>query len=131
VLPVIAQLHAAAAIGLVVFSFAVAGLAAFGGLARRDRVNSPLRPDRRTLDRAILAVLGLASLGLLTGLWELAAGSRPSDQLHYLYALVAVLILPVARFAGPGWWARNRAIVVSVAGVILIGIAVRLAQTGG
>jgi hypothetical protein len=86
-------------------------------------------PLRLATDRAILATEAAVALALLAGLPELATGQGPRDGLHVVYAVVAIVALPVGR--GWGGLARGpRPLPVGLAGVILLGVLVRLAQTG-
>ena len=126
----IGQLHVGSAILAAVSGLAVAVIAVLA-LATGARSGVARASNRRSLDRAILGALAGLAVGALTGLWQLAAGSHPADPLHYLYAVVAVLILPAARFGGSGWWDRNRGRVVVLGGLILVALVMRLYQTGG
>jgi len=86
------------------------------------------RPFRFARDRAILVVLGLVTLGTVLGLGLLATGSRPGDPLHLVYASVALLVLPIARF-----WTQlssRRGLAVGFGGLIVAALVVRLFQTG-
>ncbi len=110
---VIALLVAAAGLVLVVVVAAGAGRA---------------RPVRFAADRTILAALALVVAGIATGLVVLLTGGGPRDPLHLLYAVVALLVLPVARF-----WGRlgaHRTLALGVGGVVLAALVLRLFQTG-
>jgi hypothetical protein len=85
---------------------------------------------RRWLDRSIIAVEVAVVAALLAGLAQLIAGPGPSDPLHFLYAALLVAALPVARMLG-GRERRPRRWVMVLAGVVALGLLVRLAQTGG
>ena len=85
------------------------------------------RPVRFASDRAILLALGLVSLGILSGLVTLVAGGAPADPLHFVYAVVALAVLPVVRF-----WdrlARRRALALAIGAVVLAALMLRLFQT--
>ncbi len=86
------------------------------------------RPMRFARDRAILGVFVLVLVGAALGLVLLVTGPGPDDALHLLYAAVAVLVLPVARFLEP--LARRRSLALGVAGVALALLVLRLFQTG-
>lgn len=64
------------------------------------------------------------------GLGLLAGSGRPREVLHFIYALVALGMLPVVdmlvRRAGP----RGRAIATFAGAAIGLGVIVRLFQTG-
>jgi hypothetical protein len=83
---------------------------------------------RFAIDRTILAALALVALGTVLGLVILATGGRPADRLHLLYALVALIVLPLARF-----WrvlAGRRSLAVGIGGLVLAALVLRLFQTG-
>jgi hypothetical protein len=86
------------------------------------------RPGRLAVDRVILAALVVIVANVAVGLVLLATGSRPADPLHFLYAVVALLALPIARFWGA--LERRRALALAIGGVVLVGLVVRLFQTG-
>jgi len=86
------------------------------------------RPVRFASDRVILVALVLVALGIGTGFVVFAPGGTPKDPLHFVYALVALAILPAVRF-----WdrlARRRALAVSIGAVVLAALVLRLFQTG-
>ncbi len=114
--------HASGALGLaVVDAFVLAAAIALGLGARAAR---------RWLDRAILVALVLAGINAITGLVMLASGSRPSDLLHVVYAAAALIVLPVARWAGRRPEPGRRAMWVAAGSLVLAGILLRLGQTG-
>jgi hypothetical protein len=86
------------------------------------------RPGRFARDRGILAATVLVAFAIASGALILVLGGRPADPLHFLYALVAILALPVARFWGV--LARRRALAVGCGALILVVLVVRLWQTG-
>ncbi len=86
------------------------------------------RPARFAADRVILAALALVSVGIATGLVVLLTGGRPADPLHLVYALAALLVLPVVRFWGR--LERHRTVMLGVGGVLLAALVLRLFQTG-
>jgi hypothetical protein len=116
----IATIHLVAALMVGASAIAVVAVVITGRMAGRD--------VRFALDRAILAALGFVAIGIVVGLVILATGGRPTDPLHLLYAAVALLILPIARFSDR--LAGHRLLAVGVGGVILAGLVVRLFQTG-
>jgi hypothetical protein len=86
------------------------------------------RPGRLAVDRAILVAMAAVLLAIGSGLLVLAAGGRPADALHFVYAAAALAALPIARFAG--WFASRRALAVVVGALVVAALVVRLAQTG-
>jgi hypothetical protein len=86
------------------------------------------RPPRFARDRVILAAILLVLAGSAVGLVLLVRGPGPADPLHLLYAAVALLVLPVARF-----WdllGSRRSLAVGAGGVVLALLVLRLFQTG-
>ena len=67
---------------------------------------------------------------VVTGVLGPLGGRWPGDPLHFLYAALALAILPFARYLGRG---SDHATVrwVLVGGVVQIGLLVRLWMTGG
>ena len=88
------------------------------------------RSVRRLTDRLILAALVAVAVAIASGLLLLVTGHSPTDPLHLLYAVVALAALPVARFAVPSVRSERRGWIVAGGGLILIGLMVRLLQTG-
>lgn len=86
------------------------------------------RPTRFAADRAILLALAVVALGILSGLLVFLGGGAPADPLHFVYAVVALAILPAIRF-----WdrlARHRSAALGIGALLLAGLALRLFQTG-
>jgi len=65
------------------------------------------------------------------GLVLLIQGHRPPDGLHYLYGVVAVVTLPAAYFMSAGGSERRDSMVFGFASLLLVGVALRGAMTGG
>jgi hypothetical protein len=85
--------------------------------------------SRFAIDRLILAAEAAVALAIITGLLEVAGGSLPGDQLHAVYAAVALVGLPIGR----GWRGISSGpapVPLIVAGLVVLGVLVRLAQTG-
>jgi hypothetical protein len=128
-MPSAAVLHAwlAAAVALLTVGATLLGALAGSGVARGRAV-------RRWLDRLVLAVLAVVAANLLLGaaVALLASGGKgPADLLHLVYAMVALLTLPVLRLeamrrrsARIGWW-------VCAGGLVTLGALLRLWATGG
>lgn len=79
---------------------------------------------------ALIINEGVAILQGLLGLLLRVTGSAPHDPLHYLYGAVAVLTLPAAYFMSDGGRQRRDSLVFGLAGVLLVGIALRGIMTG-
>lgn len=117
-----ASIHLALGVAAAVLGGTTAVLAAIG-LGRG-------RLPRLWLDRAILLALFVVALAIVTGPMLLATGHIPNDPLHLLYAGVALATLPIARFAFPAATPRRRAWLMLAGGLLLVGLFVRLLQTG-
>lgn len=85
---------------------------------------------RLWLDRMVLVALILAGINALAGIALIASGHAPSDLLHVVYGAAALIVLPVARWAGRGADLRRRALWVAAGSVVLAGVLLRLGQTG-
>ncbi len=117
---------------------AAAGIAAVAAASVGALVGvGPVRGHtaRLWLDRLVLAVLVLVAANVVLGgaLAILAVGGRsgPADPLHLVYAVVALIALPVLRLEAMrrrstrvGWW-------VSAGGLVTLGALLRLWATGG
>lgn len=77
------------------------------------------------LDEGVAVLQGLIGIGLLL------QGHRPADPLHYLYGVVAVITIPAAYFLGSGAQERKDSGIFGLAGLLLVGIAIRGMMTGG
>jgi hypothetical protein len=85
--------------------------------------------SRKWLDRTILGALFAVAAAGVSGATLAVSGHSPSDALHYLYAVVALVTLPLARFWG-GRLAAPRPGRMLLAGLIFTGVTLRLFQTG-
>jgi hypothetical protein len=133
--PNVAAAHQVAALAILGVTIALVGAAAWSWTAARRTEG---RSDHRfAVDRLVLAVEAFIALDVGLGSLLLVTGARPSDALHLLYGLAALVTLPV------GWWWGGRpdgpgAISVRhrrdgrllLAAAILVGIELRLVATG-
>ena len=128
-MPSAAELHAWLAVAGAVLATGATVLGLLTGIGvTRGRV------ARLWIDRLILAILAVVAVDLLlgAGVALLASGGRgPADPLHLVYAVVALLALPAARFEVErrgstriGWW-------VCAGGLVTLGALLRLWATGG
>ena len=85
------------------------------------------RYPRVALDRLVLAALVVVPLASLTGL---PAVGRLSDPLHLLYAVVALVALPAARYASRTGAPRRRAAWMLGGALVMSGVVLRLFLTG-
>lgn len=95
------------------------------------------RDHRFAVDRLVLIVLAAVGVAALQGLAVLATGARPGEPLHVLYAVLALVALPVAWALGGRAAAgarsgerRRRDAWVAVSAVVMLGIELRLFLTG-
>ena len=86
---------------------------------------------RRGLDRLVLGLLAATGAGAILGLGVLVGQRPPSDALHLVYGVAAVVAVPGARLiAGMrrsprlGWW-------LAAGGLVTLGALLRLWATGG
>ena len=103
--------------------------------AATGRRSSGRRDHRLATDRAILVVLGLLVAAGLLGVALLVMGSRPTDPLHFLYAVAGLVCLPAAIWIGAGRPAADSTRVrrdtwTAGGAVVLFGIGLRLLATG-
>jgi hypothetical protein len=115
-------LHAASAVATAVCGVAIGVLGLIAAVTGRQL--------RLTLDRLVLVGLVAAGVAIVTGpvLWWL--GRQPRDPLHQLYAVAAAVVLPLARFVPLARDWRRRAAGLAAGGLLVVGLVVRLAQTG-
>src|SRR5439155_10207093 len=118
----VAQAHVWLAVAAAVAAVALLVVTATSAVTAR-----PLQP---LLDRLILGELAALAVAVAAGALLLVSGHRPSDPLHLLYAVSALAILPVARFAIPSLRAGRRRWVVVVGAVALVALPVRVWRTG-
>lgn len=87
------------------------------------------RPGARVFDRYQFLIVGIGLVAAMAGAALLASGSRPRDDLHLLYAALAIGIIPLARSFLGGQDSRRPAFIV-LAFVVLGGVLYRLLTTG-
>lgn len=87
------------------------------------------RPAGRVFERYQYLMVGLALVASAAGAALLASGSRPRDDLHLLYAGLAIGVIPLARSFVAGQDSR-RPLAIFLAFVVLGGVLFRLLTTG-
>lgn len=102
----------------------VAGVGWSAGLALLDGAGGP-NFDRFQAGIVSVFVVAAASGGVL-----LALGARPSDDVHLLYAAVAVALIPLARSFFGRAVGRRAAVLLVVVFIVEGGVLVRLFGTG-
>jgi hypothetical protein len=130
----VAAAHQVAAFAILGVTIALLGAAAWSWATARRTAG---RSDHRfAADRLVLAVEAFLALDVGLGGLLLATAARPSDALHLLYGVAALVTLPV------GWWwggradssgatsRRRRDGWLILAAAILVGIELRLVATG-
>ncbi|MGZ8475193.1 MAG: hypothetical protein ACXWWQ_03070 [Candidatus Limnocylindria bacterium] len=109
---------------------AYAGVAAVGiGVVWSLALVARSRTGGRLFERYQLLVVGLFLVACVAGVVLLVSGGRPKEDLHLLYAAVAVGLIPLARSYVPDA-GRRRVIAILLAFLALGGIVLRLFGTG-
>ncbi|MGH2444200.1 MAG: hypothetical protein ACRDFX_13675 [Chloroflexota bacterium] len=85
-------------------------------------------PSGGYLGSLILAE-GVTVVQGIIGLVLLITGHRPHDSLHYLYGVLAVLVIPSAYFLSAGGRERRDSLYFALAALFLVIIAVRASTT--
>jgi hypothetical protein len=119
---IVAQLHtalAALALAVVAVLGIEAALRAWRGTARPDWVER--------LEQLVLLLLVIVSAG---GLGLLLGGPGPHEQLHLVYAVLAMGSLPIADSLTRNAQPRRRAVVTAVTALVVLILIGRLFQTG-
>lgn len=116
------------AIHLLLAYAAVAGTAAAIGwsvlLALTGRAPGP------SFERFQAALMSLLIVGAASGLVLLAWGTRPGDGLHLVYAVVAIVLIPLARSFGGQAAGRHAALLLFAGLAVLGGVLYRPFTTG-
>ena len=73
---------------------------------------------------------GLFIVQGLVGVLMFANGKRPHDNLHWLYGVLLVIVLPIAMSYVSGRDARREPLVYGIAGLFMAGLAIRALTTG-
>jgi len=76
------------------------------------------------LTEALFVVQGLVGVLLF------ANGRRPHDNLHWLYGVLLVIVLPIAMSYVSGREPRREPLVYGIAGLFMAGLAIRALTTG-
>jgi len=74
----------------------------------------------------LVAMIATAAVGAVTA----ATQGPPVDGLHYVYAALALVTLPAVGIISTGRPIRTRAIILTIALVVLVVLLFRLLQTG-
>jgi D-alanyl-lipoteichoic acid acyltransferase DltB (MBOAT superfamily) len=88
------------------------------------------RPGGRRFEQAQAAVVSVFLIAAVSGGLLLPTGARPSEGLHFLYAIVALAVIPLARSFLGRTSARSAAALLLVAFVVLGAVTYRLFTTG-
>lgn len=88
------------------------------------------RSGGQPFERFLAATVSVFIVGAASGGLLLAAGSRPADRLHLLYALIAIAVVPLARSFLGRTGPRRAGALLLVAFVVLGASAYRLFATG-
>ncbi len=120
--------HQLLAIVLVVATVALLVAAAWSTIAARR--SGGVIDHRFAVDRLILAVTGIVAIEGVLGIVIALSKRGPTDPLHLLYGLLALVAMPVGRWLAGAWRDSRRDLWVVVAAVILLGLELRLFATG-
>jgi hypothetical protein len=101
----------------------VAGLE---GALRAVRSHAPGMAAAR-LEGVVLVAVAMTAAG---GLALLLGGSRPHELLHFLYAVLALALLPVATSISARWEPRRRGFATVLGALIALAAVLRLFATG-
>ena len=88
------------------------------------------RPGSRKFEQAQAAIVSVFLIAAVSGVPLLLTGARPSEGLHFLYAVVALAVIPLARSFLGRTSARSAAALLLVALVVLGAVTYRLFTTG-
>ncbi len=66
----------------------------------------------------------------LVGVLMFASGRRPHDNLHWLYGVLLVIVLPIATSYVSGRDPRREPLVYGIAGLFMVGLTIRALTTG-
>ncbi len=117
----VAAIHLAMGLGLLALVVVILALALPAAL-RGQAPPALYRPLHR-------AVAGLVLAQVVVGVLLLLVGRRPHTNLHLIYAVAAILVMPVARSIVRH--DRGRARLIQLGGtLLLLGVLFRLATTG-
>jgi hypothetical protein len=129
----VTSLHEILGLASIAGTSAVIGAAIWSVVAgRRSRGRSD---HRFAVDRAVLAVLVFLGTAGLVGIAQLVSGSRPAEPVHLVYGPAALICVPIAIWIGArasaGRASRlRRDVWTAGAGVVLLGLVLRLVATG-
>lgn len=87
------------------------------------------QPGGRSFERFQFVIVGLVLIAAIAGAPLLASGGRPREDLHLVYAAIAIGVIPLARSFVPGQ-DRRRILMIFLAFVVLGGVVFRLFGTG-
>lgn len=88
------------------------------------------RASRASVDGAVLGLLAAVVATAAVGAALPVAGSSPRDPLHFLYAVVALIVPPGARYAARSRDARRVGQFVAAGAAITLAAMLRLFMTG-
>ncbi len=112
-----------------VLAYVVVG-AVVGGVGWSAVLAMTGRAGGAAFERFQAAVVSLLVVAAASGLLLLAAGARPTDGLHLLYAAVAIALIPLARSFFGRAGGRGATVLLLVAFVVLGAVVYRLFATG-
>jgi hypothetical protein len=106
-------------------------LVGMGGVAVEAAIRTVrVRPSWGWLSRVPEVMLLLVVATAAAGLALLAAGQRPREYLHFIYAALALGAVPIADGLASRWSLRRTAVARLVGALIGLGVILRLFNTG-
>ncbi len=87
-------------------------------------------PSGGSFRATLVLTEGLFIVQGLVGVLIFADGRRPHDNLHWLYGVLLVIVLPIAMSYVSGRDPRREPLVYGIAGLFMAGLAIRALTTG-
>ena len=87
-------------------------------------------PPGRWSERLVVILLVLLVISIAGGLGIVIGGGHPSQQLHYVYAIVALGVLPIADTLSKGRSPRTRGLASLIGALVALVVIARLFGTG-
>jgi len=88
------------------------------------------QPSSGSFRATLVLTEGLFIVQGLIGVLMFANGRRPHDNLHWLYGVLLVIVLPIAMSYVSGRDSRREPLVYGIAGLFMAGLTIRAFTTG-
>lgn len=89
------------------------------------------QPSSGSFRATLVLTEGLFIVQGVIGVLMFANGRRPHDNLHWLYGVLLVIVLPIAMSYVSGRDSRREPLVYGIAGLFMAGLTIRAFTTGG